>query len=227
MKQYTEGVAPNGESNIEHQRAKAIELYYQNPNTCRFCEKPIPIPANSKVAWIRRKKFCNPSCAASFTNKQSPKRKRRSEKPTEGLCISCKIVIQYKDRRPHKYCDSCRSIARGWHNRERYGGVVVMDDSKTKGELKSQMNGYYLFRSVVNKHASRAYKQAGKQDCCVVCGYHDIQICHIKAVSKFPDTATLAEIDHPDNLVGLCPNHHYEFDKGQLELPNIGRGNRI
>jgi len=35
-----------------------------------------------------------------------------------------------------------------------------------------------------------------------------VEIAHIKAVSEFGDSATLKEINHIDNLVGLCPNHH-------------------
>jgi hypothetical protein len=58
-----------------------------------------------------------------------------------------------------------------------------------------------------------------KFDSCAVCGYDKhVETAHIKAVASFPDTATIREINAPSNLVGLCPNHHWEFDNGLLEL---------
>lgn len=62
---------------------------------------------------------------------------------------------------------------------------------------------------------ARVYKFAE----CAVCGYDNhVEVAHIKAVSSFPDTATIKEINAPDNVIGLCPNHHWEFDNGLLTL---------
>lgn len=52
---------------------------------------------------------------------------------------------------------------------------------------------------------------------CAACGYKiHVELCHKKPISKFPKTATLGEINHPSNVVQLCPNHHWEFDNGLL-----------
>ena len=54
---------------------------------------------------------------------------------------------------------------------------------------------------------------------CFVCGYtHHVQVCHKKAVSDFDDKALVKEINDIDNLVALCPNHHWEFDNKILKL---------
>ena len=55
---------------------------------------------------------------------------------------------------------------------------------------------------------------------CIACGYSKhVEVCHIRAVADFSGTALLEEINQDTNLVGLCPNHHWEFDHGLLELP--------
>jgi len=60
---------------------------------------------------------------------------------------------------------------------------------------------------------------------CTVCGYTThVQVCHIKALSEFPESASTAEINSDYNLTYLCPNHHWEFDNGYLKHtpPSLG-----
>ena len=91
--------------------------------------------------------------------------------------------------------------------------------SKTKGELIDDRKNYQSYRSSVRKIAENIYKSSGKPCCCAICGYSThIEIAHIKAVSDFEDSATIAEINSIDNLIVLCPNHHWEYDNGILKL---------
>jgi len=54
-------------------------------------------------------------------------------------------------------------------------------------------------------------------DKCEICGYDKhVQVAHIKSVSSFPDSSTIREVNSRDNVRGLCPNHHWEFDNGML-----------
>jgi len=55
-------------------RMKSLALYYANPNYCQECNKIIEVGAR-KVAEVRKKKFCNHSCAAVSTNKKFIKKK--------------------------------------------------------------------------------------------------------------------------------------------------------
>ena len=58
------------------------------------------------------------------------------------------------------------------------------------------------------KHLDREYK-------CTSCGYDKhVEIHHIKSISSFivDSTATLYDVNNPDNLVYLCPNCHWEID---------------
>ena len=91
--------------------------------------------------------------------------------------------------------------------------------SKTKGELLSSRKNYQSYRSTIRKHAELTYLKSGKVKKCAICGYDKhIEIAHIKPVSKFDDSATVAEINSIENLIALCPNHHWEYDSGILKI---------
>lgn len=91
--------------------------------------------------------------------------------------------------------------------------------SKTKGELLSDRCNYQSYRSAVRKYAEKVYKDSGKELKCAVCGYDKhVEIAHIKAVSDFDNNSTIAEINSINNLIALCPNHHWEYDNGILKL---------
>ena len=90
---------------------------------------------------------------------------------------------------------------------------------KTKGELFSSRKNWQSARSAIRKLAEATFKEANPSPKCAICGYHHhVEVAHIKAVSQFEDSATIREINSIDNLIGLCPNHHWEYDNGILEL---------
>lgn len=90
---------------------------------------------------------------------------------------------------------------------------------KTKGELFSHRKNWQSARSAIRKSAETIFKDNNPSPKCAICGYSKhVEIAHIKAVSKFEDSATIREINSIDNLIGLCPNHHWEYDNGILEL---------
>lgn len=43
-----------------------------------------------------------------------------------------------------------------------------------------------------------------------------MELCHIISQFEFPLNASIEEINNPDNLITLCPNHHKELDLGLL-----------
>lgn len=64
----------------------------------------------------------------------------------------------------------------------------------------------------IRSYARSHYKNLTKKPC-ASCGYpHHVELCHIKAICTFPDTATVAEINSKNNIVQLCPNCHWELD---------------
>ena len=61
------------------------------------------------------------------------------------------------------------------------------------------------------------YDKSGRPKVCKICGYyHHAPICHVTPVAEFPGTAFIREINDLNNLVALCPTHHWEFDHGVL-----------
>jgi predicted restriction endonuclease len=75
------------------------------------------------------------------------------------------------------------------------------------------------FATYVRKDSRRIYKESGKEYKCSICGYDThVEIAHIKAVADFNNEALLEEINSIDNLIALCPNHHWEYDNQKLKL---------
>lgn len=75
----------------------------------------------------------------------------------------------------------------------------------------------------IRGNARRIFMQSDKPKCCAVCGYDKhFEICHIRDISKFPMDTLISEINALNNLIGLCPNHHWELDHGFLTVGPAG-----
>jgi hypothetical protein len=191
------------------------DLYNATPNYCLECGKKIEIAQNSTPAATKKKKFCNQSCAASYNNKSHPKRERAL-----GSCQRCgktDIWKKYKSgtysRR--KFCKECLAIVMT----ERLRTTDKPIEEMTKGDLRAQSANSHWFKTKVSRHARKIYELSKKERKCYVCGYdYHIHVSHIRDVRDFPKTALIGEINHIDNLVALCPNHHKEFDDGYINL---------
>lgn len=93
---------------------------------------------------------------------------------------------------------------------------------KTKGDLFRYRKNWQSARSTIQKLAKQNYFEHNENPRCIICGYSKhIEVAHIKAVSDFEDSATVREINSIDNLIGLCPNHHWEYDHGILTKNNL------
>ena len=166
-------------------RQKSLQEYYENPNICRCCNKPIMVGEKQKVREVRRKVFCDHSCSATFNNQQREIKEK---------------VKKVEDSKPKK---------------EKFDFILGL----TKKDLFEKHGIYYRFRAVIRKHAHFIFNKYHKHKKCEVCGYNThVEVCHIKSVSSFSDDTLIIEINSIDNLVGLCPNHHWEFDNGKIKL---------
>lgn len=153
-------------------------------------------------------KFCSRSCATSYFNKVNPKRKRGRK------CKTCGLLVLSRER----YCSNCLP------KRVKIKDVLVTvrrDSiaSLSKAEaLTSDTQKYRRIRS----HAQHIASLLGKLSSCAVCNYSRyVETCHIKPISSYPNTALVSEINSPDNLVGLCPTHHWELDHGFLQVKPV------
>lgn len=151
----------------------------------------------------RNPKFCSRSCAARSNNRTAPKRKLINQ------CASCSAPI----RSQAKYCKGC------WVNlNERDWSLVTLGD--LKGEGNAVRGGNY---PMIRQLSRKWYKSAGRPMCCHECGYDlHVDICHIRDLKDYPQTALVTEVNDQTNLVALCKNHHWEFDHGHLVLRGAG-----
>lgn len=140
--------------------------------------------------------FCSRSCSAKTTNK-IPKRKKKI-----NYCSFCGKETGFFRR---KFCTECNPMNKDWN-------------SITYGEATQTRK--YQKNSRIRNLSRKIYKSSGKPKRCMICGYDKhFEVCHIKPISSFPKTATVGEINNIDNLIALCPNHHWELDHGNLILP--------
>jgi len=57
-------------------------------------------------------------------------------------------------------------------------------------------------------------------NCCVICGWNKVDIngnllvegAHVRSFKNQSD------LDTYENIIGLCPNHHVEFDRGNIAI---------
>jgi len=137
--------------------------------------------------------FCSRSCAIRVHNQA------RKREPV-GRCVVCAAAIA----RRRKYCwahSPTRAI-----DRTRPIETFV-DNSRTRSRLNR-----------LRTDARRVF-HAACPSCCQNCGYDKhIEVCHRRAITSFPPDTPIAVVNSLDNLVGLCPNCHWEFDHGLLQL---------
>lgn len=68
-------------------------------------------------------------------------------------------------------------------------------------------------------HARKVMKEANVDKACKICGYKNyVEVCHIKAIADFNKDSLVKNINSLNNLLYLCPNHHWELDNGLLQI---------
>lgn len=139
-------------------------------------------------------KFCSRSCAVKSTNVSSPKRKIKAK------CKKCDLPV-YKSQR--LFCKFHRDEYFQTKNRD-IGSYRIKDCLKDL--------------HVSSKHAhirglARTQHQHLLTQPCAKCGYdYHVELCHLRAVSDFPDDALISEVNSVDNVTQLCRNCHWELD---------------
>lgn len=186
---------------------------------CQECQNPFD---DSKD---KRKKFCNLSCAAKFNNRhypkdfpgpKNPKRKVKSKEPV-GKCENCFNEISYNKEQGRnrwiyiKYCENCDTKVK-----RRAAKILNL----TKGSIFTSRS-WQAARSLIQSNARKIFKIANPTMKCLICNYtNHVEVAHIKSVSSFPGDTKISEINNINNLIGLCPNHHWEYDHGVIDLNN-------
>ena len=185
-------------------RKEALDRYYSNPNICLYCNSIIEVKLKQKIQEVRRKKFCSSSCSARHNNPS------RRTTPSTIKCKHCGDEVNNTNYK-RKYCDKC-------YTKRKY--IKKKNESCLNISKKEHFQGKYYFRarSLICGNARRVYRNNNGSKKCIVCGYDKYtEVCHIKSVSSFSDDTLVSEINNFNNLVALCPNHHWEYDHGILK----------
>lgn len=153
-----------------------------------------------------------------------------------NICKECGRIIEVGDRkvreiRKKKFCN--QSCGAKYHNRIKPRSPKSPPKKRvkksrswrwlegyTKGEVFEKHSNWQSARSSIRVHAQFIYNEYWHSKMvCENCGYeHHIEICHIKAVAEFDNNALVSAINDINNLIGLCPNCHWELDHGMLKL---------
>lgn len=127
-------------------------------------------------------------------------------------CLVCEQTIECSKKQ--KYCNSCRKLKLASNKNQ--------IDNLTKKDFFTKNKNWQSARSSIRRHAVKIYNRSNRIKACQICGYNKhFEICHIKAVSNFDNNALIKDINHIDNLIALCPNHHWEFDNQKLAAEGI------
>lgn len=190
----------------------AIQILINNMNNCKGCGTPV------------KNKYCSVSCQNTVRSRNFKEVYYLNPK----LCLTCLLAIPFEQRR-NNFCNHSCAAATTNKNRIKLSDhkIYVKPKKHTVSKLTIKtLNKTKIFelsknwqsaRSTIRKDACRVYKQSGKEYKCNVCGYSNhVEIAHIKAVSEFDNESTLLEINDINNLVALCPNHHWEFDNKKI-----------
>lgn len=156
-----------------------------------------------------RLKFCSTRCSIKYNNIHihGPGGARKGTGRGTPLCKMCSTARAkwYGSR----FCIECSASRSLYHSDPT---IAKLKEHYTDANHSTAAYSYIRMhgRSVICKNQKLP---------CTNCGYDKhTEVCHIKAISTFPDTARLSEINSPLNLIYLCPNCHWEFDNNILPL---------
>lgn len=173
--------------------------------TCLNCNKQF----NKWPAQIKKfpNNYCSCSCAASCNNKGMQR-----HKPKIKTCLLCgKNYTNNKNHRSKLHCENCK--------------IVNHYKLKTIGEYRNKDTYKNMHPSWIHTHIrnfNKTWNKNLRKLPCQVCGYtNHVELAHIKGVAQFNDDALLSVVNSPDNILVLCPNHHWEFDNNLITLCDI------
>jgi hypothetical protein len=141
------------------------------------------------------------------------------------ICGECNSAFERKTNSENKNCFCSRHCSTIFNNKKRKKSLpekvekTLKYTGVTKKELFETSKNYFSARCSIQKNARLNFNKSKKEQICSICSYDKhIQVCHIKSVSSFNDNDLIIKINDIENLIALCPNHHWEYDNGLLTL---------
>lgn len=165
-------------------------------------------------------KFANKGAQAR--NKTAHERAVERYRGVDPTCLQCGNKINLEEKSywmsiavaaKRKFCSF--SCVRNYHWQNNRATMLKRNKAFegsdiTLLQLKTKNSGW---RTSIARNARLIFNNSDRPKACAHCPrIGHVQIAHKKAVSSFPDTALICEINHIDNLLPLCPNCHDDFD---------------
>lgn len=167
-----------GKSAAKIVKEKHLNRYLENPNFCLFCGIII-LPKNNETATnAKRKKFCNHSCSAKYSNK-----KRGYELNSEKIIKNVTFRI-----------DEDIPIS-----------LILGEKASKYSQIRAKARAKMIFYKVAKE--------------CIICGYDKhVEVHHKNPCNSYSNDTLLSIVNSLDNLVYLCPNHHWEVEHKIIKL---------
>lgn len=164
---------------------------------CKGCNKPIIVRDREGQTNY----FCSSSCSATHNNKNRRKKVLNTCNNCGGEHKSSAAQCSYK----------CR--------------IEYNAKNTTLGECLTSGGNQQKFSNI--RGMARSYsKYLPNKNMCQNCGYDKhTEIAHIKSIPSFGMSTLVWEVNHENNLLALCRNCHWEFDKGELSIDSIKNSN--
>lgn len=164
---------------------------------CSECGKSLRRSESNVSAYI----YCSRSCAAKSNNRKYVKR------PSEKQCAEQDCVGKIDNR--SRWCKEHRQSSNIYETLYQF---------MTMGEFKNRHKTDAAAYNLLRHHARRIYASSNRRKACSVCDYSkNYHICHVKGLANHADDELVKDANDISNLCALCPNHHWEWDNGQLD----------
>lgn len=219
---------------VRTKRERSLRSYYDNPNYCKHCGRMIVVGYGEKLGDVKSKRFCNRTCSAKHNNATVLRERMKS---FVSKCSDDDFISAYNSAKD--YSQLGRILGYSYINsgviqkiKDRMNALGLQEynvgvtrrsiSGLTKGELILNRANWQSWRGSIQKTARRVYESSDRPKQCAVCGYDKTyEVAHIKSVSEFGSDDLVSDINSVDNLIALCPNHHWEFDHGYLDVKDI------
>lgn len=179
-----------------HQQQR--DNYASTAKQCLACGQPILLKEGVRPSVIRKKKFCNQSCAASYNNAQYPKKSKKER--------DWKIIQSYYDEYGYRKTLKHFVISTSEWNEARNNGTIVYRDHRIP------MEEMLVENSSATRHNMklRLLSVGLLRNECYICGISEwlgkplsLDLDHINGINND---------NRLENLRLLCPNCHSQTD---------------
>lgn len=174
------------------------------------------------------------TCKRNFRRKEiehkaSIRRAKKKERPLEVFCSrQCSTIYVASILKKVKIvcCKKCSTEF------QKIGFESYCQNCINSNEIPYKRNLLKLTKKeaghrVARNSSTRIMRKSSIERACFICGFNKfVEVCHIRAISDFPDETLLEVINNLNNLIYLCPNCHWELDHEFLCIyrPKIPQG---